>query len=670
MEDKPILVSIGYSTCHWCHVMERESFEDRAIAALMNEHFVNIKVDREERPDVDKIYMTAVSAMTGQGGWPLNMFLTPDLKPFYGGTYYPPEARWGHPAWRDVLEQIAAAWKDPSQRQRILEAGNHLSGTLTRLATLSHQAEEFNPETFRRAYDELLSIFDGDRGGFGPAPKFPMPVYHNFLLRYSQRFGEPKALAASLDTLVAMANGGIFDHVGGGFSRYSTDPAWRLPHFEKMLYDNAQLALNYVEAFQISQQHELERVARSVLAYVRCNLAHPQGGFYSAEDADSLPDSQSSNKREGAFYAWEESEVRAILRKSDSDLFCFHFGIRSEGNVAQDPLGEFRNQNVLYVAHAFPETAHQFGLSVAEVEKRIGRAVKMLFEIRSRRPRPHLDDKVITAWNGLMISAFARASQVFGDRSYLESAQRAADFLKQSLYEPVTKVLFRRWRDGERAIRGTSDDYAFLALGLLDLYESDFNWLWLDWAQELADRLLTHFSDPDSGALFMTEANADPHLLARVKEDMDNVEPSASSIAALVFTRLGQLIGDATYESAARRLLKAYSGLLREHPRAMPQMLVAADWLTQEARSVIIVGQPENADTQALVRVVHSQFIEPRTVHVFHPRELGLYVKRMPFIANMKMVQGRATAYVCVKHVCQTPTSDPAELAKQLWFRS
>jgi uncharacterized protein YyaL (SSP411 family) len=670
-EDKPILVSIGYSTCHWCHVMEKESYEDVAVAKLMNHYLINIKVDREERPDVDKIYMTAVSAMTGQGGWPLNMFLTPDLKPIYGGTYFPPDAKWGQPAWKDVVTQVGQSWLASGSRKKMLEAASNITEALKKYTEMSHDPLQLEPIWLNQAFEAFRATYDSEYGGFGPAPKFPMPVYHNFLLRYYARNRNPHppsghplpdgrgptavdllppgeggqrpdegaiALNMSLDTLRAMAKGGIYDHLGGGFARYSTDERWHIPHFEKMLYDNAQLAINYLEAYQITHVDDLKQVAEEILQYIQRDMTHPDGGFYSAEDADSLPEPGSKENKEGAFYVWEKKEILNTLGPKDGERFCAAYGVESAGNARSDPHGEFIGKNILFLANP------------SEV-KTLSEARKKLFEVRLKRPRPHLDDKIIAGWNGLMISAFAKAYQVLGEATYLASAQKAAEFLKQNLYDPKTKDLYRRWRDGERQARGISDDYVFVVQGLLDLYETDFNHEWLEWAIELTNIATEHFYDANNGGLFMTAAGQDDHLILRIKEDMDNVEPSASSIGTHNFLRLAQYTGRNEYQEMAEKTLRGFGANLKVSPRGMPQMLVALDFALTEPRQIVIAGKPDAEDTRRLLQTLNQHFIPVKIV-----------AQTLPFSADMKAIDGKATAYLCTHHTCKEPTNDPRVL--------
>jgi uncharacterized protein YyaL (SSP411 family) len=429
-------------------------------------------------------------------------------------------------------------------------------------------------------------------------------------------------------------------------ARYSTDENWHIPHFEKMLYDNAQLVINYLDAYQITHEEGFKRVAQEILAYIQRDMTHPEGGFYSAEDADSLPTADAKEKKEGAFYVWERDEILGIVGDKAGELFCFRYGVREGGNAAQDPHGEFTNKNILYIAHSISESARKFNLSESDAAMLLEQAKKKLLEARSRLPRPHLDDKIISAWNGLMISAFARAYQVLGDKTYLESAQRAANFLKNNLYDPQTQELYRRWRDNDRQAKGIADDYAFVVQGLLDLYESDFNPVWLAWALELTQAQDKRFYDAEKGGFFMTALDQDDHLLLRVKEDMDNVEPSASSVAALNLLRLSQLTDRDDLAQIAQKTLNAFGGHLKETPRAMPQMLVALDFQLTEPRQIVIAGKADAQDTEALFRALHEQFIPVKTVVLAGPD------------APQKPLQGKAAAYVCIHHTCKQPTSD------------
>jgi len=662
-DNKPVLISIGYSTCHWCHVMEHESFENAEMAALMNDGFVCIKVDREERPDVDAIYMSAVQAMAGQGGWPLNVFVTPDREPFFGGTYFPPDARWGHPGWREVLSQISAAWQDPKERERIREIGQNLTQALQKHAARVSVPLAGDASWLDGGFQVLKESFDAARGGFSKAPKFPMPVYHNFLLRHPN----PEARPMSLATLRAMAQGGLYDQLGGGFARYSTDDQWHIPHFEKMLYDNAQLVVNYLEAYQISGEDDFRNVVRETLDYIHREMTHPDGGYYSAEDADSLPTAAAKEKIEGAFYVWEQGDIDNLLGKSLAELFNFRYGVRAQGNAASDPHGDFKNKNILYQAHPIPETAREFKLTIEETSQRLNEARTRLFAARAKRPRPHLDDKIITGWNGLMISAMARAYQVLGGARDLASAQKAARFVRMKLWDERTKRLFRRWRDDQADVRAIADDYAFLTQALLDLYEADFDTQWLDWAMSLTETMIKDYEDIDHGGFFLTALDQDPHLLYRSKEDQDNVEPSASAIAAVNLLRLAQLTGREEYLRKAERTLQSSGSMMKSMPRAMPQMLVALQWGLTDPMQIVVAGVPGAADTEALLAVVRKAFIPQKVVMLVDGGKNQAWLsERLDYLKTMTPLAGKATAYVCEKRICKKPVQSTAELEKLL----
>ncbi len=496
-EDKPIFLSVGYSTCHWCHVMERESFENEQLAAILNRWFVPVKVDREERPDVDRIYMTFVQASTGSGGWPMSVFLTPELKPFFGGTYFPPDNRYGRPGFGAILERIAQAWRD--DRGRIVQSSGDV------IAQLAQYSGATGPSTgapdkavLDSAFQHFRRMFDSAHGGFGSAPKFPRPVVFNFLLRYYARTNRHEALDMTLETLRAMANGGMHDQLGGGFHRYSVDERWFVPHFEKMLYDQAQLAISYLEAFQITHDPFYAKIARSTLDYVLRDMTHPEGGFYSAEDADSVIDpANPKEKGEGAFYIWSAQELKNELK--DYPRFASIYGVGDNGNVQDDPHGEFTGKNILYLREPLDDAA----------EAELQAAKTALLAIRSKRVRPHLDDKILTAWNGLMIWAFAKGAQILNEPRYLEAAQRAASFILTLMYDANSGVLQRRYRDGEAAIAGFLDDYAFFIGALLDLYEADFDPRHVETAMALTDKMRALFEDPVGGGFFST-AEGDP----------------------------------------------------------------------------------------------------------------------------------------------------------------
>jgi uncharacterized protein YyaL (SSP411 family) len=648
-EDKPVFLSIGYSTCHWCHVMERESFENDAIAQLLNRDYVAIKVDREERPDVDRVYMTFVQATTGSGGWPMSVWLTPDLKPFYGGTYFPPENRWGNPGFASVLTQIAAAWQ--SDRQKIDESARDVVEQLKKSSAVQARAgagriDAAAPDSgfsvFRRTFDAKL-------GGFGGPPKFPRPSVHNFLLRYYARTKNQEALDMVLLTLREMAKGGMNDQLGGGFHRYSVDERWFVPHFEKMLYDQGQLVTSYLEAFQITGEAPYADTARRTLDYVLRDMTDAGGAFYSAEDADSVIDpAHPHEKGEGAFYIWAADEIRALLPQPEA--LMRRYGVRENGNVEYDPHGEFTGKNILYQAE--------------DGEADLEEARRILLQARSKRVRPHLDDKILTAWNGLMISAFAMAGAALRDSRYAEAARRAAEFILEHMYRDG--VLLRRYRAGEAAIPAFLDDYALFAQALLDLYETQFDPRHLDLAITLTRQMRERFEDPDQGGFFSSPAG-DASLVMRVKDDYDGAEPSGNSVAIQNLLRLAQMTDDDQFRASAARALAAFESRLSLAPSALPQMLAACEFVLGQPRQIVVAGERGAADTEALLAAIHTRYMPHRIVLLIDSGETrARLAANIPSLAGMQPLHGRAAAYVCRDYTCQLPVSDPAALDELL----
>ena len=657
-ENKPIFLSIGYSTCHWCHVMERESFEKEDVAALLNRDFVSIKVDREERPDVDRIYMAYVQAATGSGGWPMSVWLTPELQPFVGGTYFPPEERYGRPGFPAILERIAAAWRD--ERPRIQEQSARILEQIGAAASLEPHSEA-RPEALDQAFQYFQRTFDARLGGFGQAPKFPRPVIHNFLLRYYARTQNEEALRMSLQTLRAMARGGMNDQLGGGFHRYSVDAYWFVPHFEKMLYDQAQLAVSYLEAFQISGEQAFASEARRILDYVLRDMTHPEGGFYSAEDADSIIDpAHPHEKGEGAFYVWPSAGVEQVLGAETARYLFHRFGVEDEGNVHNDPQGEFGRLNILFEAHTAVETAHHFDQPLEQLLPVLERASAELLAHRGKRPRPHLDDKILTAWNGMMISAFARAGAVLDDGRYREAARRAADFVRAKLM-PDGKLL-RRFRDGDAAIPAFLDDYAAFTQALLDLLETAYRTDDLALAISLAERQSELFEDRENGAFFSSR-KAGEDIVLRMKEDYDGAEPSGNSVAAMNLLRLARITGRPDFQASADRTLRAFASRMNEMPAAVPQMMAAFAYsLTPPKQVVIAGGQDQDKTLRAMLNAVHARFLPDYTLLVASE---GL-AKLAPAIAALVSKDGLATAYVCENYTCQLPTTDRERLIQLL----
>jgi hypothetical protein len=685
-ENKPIFLSVGYSTCHWCHVMAHESFENEEVAAIMNREFVNIKVDREERPDVDRVYMTFVQATTGSGGWPMSVWLTPDLKPFVGGTYFPPEERYGQPAFKKVLERIATAWKQ--DHDKIVEQGSKIVEALRESQSAAPVEGKIDGSVVDAAYRQLDRSFDPKEGGFGNAPKFPRPVTLNFLTRfYARKVGHASglpstdkasgthalplhALDMTLFTLRKMAAGGMHDHIGGGFHRYSVDRYWHVPHFEKMLYDQAQLAVAYLGAFQITKDKQYESVARDILDYVARDMTSKEGGFFSAEDADSPVvgiDDTGHKTAEGAFYVWTKKEIDDALGDL-AEVFDFHYGVQAHGNAPEgsDPHDEFRGKNILIERHTIAETARHFKKSEAEIEKMLTQSRKKLFAIRAQRPRPHLDDKIISAWNGLMISAYARAAQVIDEPRYLEIATRSANFVRTKLFDPSRKILYRSYREGRSNIEGFADDYALVIQGLLDLYEASFDVEWLKFAiqlQEIQDRL---FFDEKNGGYF-SNSGRDESVFVRMKDDNDGAEPAASSIAALNLLRLSQIYDDPKLAERAKKTIDAFATILLQFPSGMPQILVALENSLGKPRQIVIAGKKDSAETKALLKEVHRHFLPNTIVILADANEGQKYLgERNEAVRAMSLVEGKPAAYVCENFTCKAPVTDLKQLSDLL----
>ena len=679
---KPIFLSIGYATCHWCHVMERESFENLGVAKVLNDHFISIKVDREERPDVDRVYMTFVQATTGSGGWPMSVWLTPDLQPFFGGTYYPPRSQWGRPGFVDVLSEVNRAWRD--DRANVVKSAAEIVARLEQMALGQNDRRTPDAGALAKTYQQFAQTFDARRGGFGDAPKFPRPSELLFLLREHKRTGDDVPRAMVVQTLRAMALGGMRDHIGGGFHRYSVDGNWRVPHFEKMLYDQAQLVLAYLEAAQASDDPFFAQVAEDTLQYVQRDMTDEAGGFYSAEDADSIPPGSegdpTSHKMEGAFYIGGQDEVRAALG-DDSLVFEGRYGVLPSGNAPFDPQQEFVNKNLLHTAQSIADLARASGKTPVDIAEILLGTRKVLFDVRNKRPRPQLDDKVLTAWNGLMIAACARAARVLGHHSlgddgsaeegprgdgaaaarHLESAVRAATFIKQTMWDADTGRLLRRYRAGDAAIEAYAEDFAYLVFGVLELFQATGQADWLAWARALQARQDELFGDGESGGWFST-TGADPSVLLRMKEDYDGAEPSPTAVSAMNCWTLAHLTGVASYRERAAAALASFGGRLEDQGRAVPFMASVLSASLAISEQIVIVGRRGAADTQALWRAAHQRY-RPFTVMVLaDPAEQAALAMHMPWVAEMKMIDNRATAYVCRDFACDAPTTDASVL--------
>ncbi len=685
-EEKPIFLSIGYSTCHWCHVMERESFEHPGIAALLNEHFVSIKVDREERPDVDRVYMAFVQATTGSGGWPMSVWLTPGLRPFFGGTYFPPDSRWGRAGFPDVLREVAARWT--SNRGELLQSADAMLDRLRGMhapdraggaggsardaagAGAGPRGGVAGVDALAAGVRQFEAAFDARHGGFGGAPKFPRPAELLFLLREAARSGHANARRMAVATLEAMAAGGMRDHVGGGFHRYSVDAAWRVPHFEKMLYDQAQIVLACLEAGQAAGAGALLQVAEDTIEYVRRDLTSPEGAFHSAEDADSLPPSAAGTdaaQAEGAFYLWTAAEVDELLGP-DAEVAKRRLGIQAGGNAPRDPLGEFRGRNIPFLQQEVGEIAKLTGRTADDVTAALGAARRTLFAARAGRPRPHRDDKVLAAWNGLMIAALARAAHVLDGAAAADSLQaaiRGAAFARERLWDADRRILRRRARGGAVSIDGYAEDYACLVWGLLELFQTSGDPAWLDWAVELQARQDALFWDEEGGGWFATTGD-DPSVLLRIKEEYDGAEPAAGSVAAGNLLTLSHLRDDRDAASRAERTLARFGTRFGQAARAVPLMMAALVRYHAPATQVVILGEP-GRETRALERVVAARYL-PFAVRLRATPGAGQarLAERVPFVGALRTIGGRPTAYVCAGFTCREPVTDPARLDEQL----
>ncbi|UYN89504.1 MAG: thioredoxin domain-containing protein [Anaerolineales bacterium] len=636
-EDKPIFLSIGYAACHWCHVMAHESFEDEATAAYMNEHFINIKVDREERPDIDGIYMTAVVAMTGSGGWPMSVFMTPDGQPFLGGTYFPPVARYNMPSFMDALQHVQRLWSE--ERDKVLENGRIITQHLQAQGTAPAGGDSLQPEALSQAVMALAQAYDWRHGGWGQAPKFPQPMTIDFLLARATQ-GDQLALDMARHAMQSMALGGMYDVVGGGFARYSVDDYWRVPHFEKMLYDNALLARAYLHGYLVTEDEALRQVCERTLDFVARELRHADGGFYSSLDADS-------EGEEGKFYVWSLAEIQASLDKHLAELVIAAYGVTEAGN--------FDGHNVLQRVKDDAALATQFGIDAAAVRQQLEAAHATLLTVRADRVRPGTDDKVLTAWNGLMLIAFAEAARYLNRPDYLQVAQTNADFLLRELHDGSR--LLRSWRAGQAAHNGYLEDYAALTLGLLALYQSDGDVRWYAAAEKLAGELTQHFADP-AGGFFDTRDDHET-LLTRPKDMQDNATPSGGALAALALLQLHAYTGKAAWHETASTMLAGISTAALRYPTAFAQWLCAGSWLLAGGREIAVVGEAADA-------LLHTLWSSWRPFDVAAVSPYPPPAGSPPLLAERPLKDGKATAYVCRNFACQLPVNSADELAQQL----
>ena len=640
-EDKPIFLSIGYATCHWCHVMAHESFEDGEVAQLLNKDFIAIKVDREERPDVDKIYMSVCQALTGRGGWPLSIFMTPEGNPFFAGTYFPKSSRMGLPGFMDIINQIAALWQgDP---ERLLRTSEEITSHIRSRPDSSTPVHALGPDTLKKGYLQFERTFDPNWGGFGPAPKFPSPHHLTFLLRWHKRSSGSKALEMIEKTLDAMRRGGIFDQIGFGFHRYSVDERWLVPHFEKMLYDQALLAMAYTEAYQATGKVKFAQVAREIFTYVLRDMEAPHGGFYSAEDADS-------EGKEGLFYLWTPQEVKKHLGEELGDLLCRFFDIGEAGNFEE-------GRSIPHMPVSPQIFAKKEGMDLTGLEAALKDARNRLLDIRKKRIHPLKDDKILTSWNGLMIAALAKGYQVLGDQAYADAARRAADFILKNLRTAGGRLL-RRYRQGDAAYPGYLDDYAFLVWGLVELYEATFEISYLEEAIALNESMIDIFWDKRDGVLYFT-GKGNESLITRSKEIYDGAIPSGNSVAALNFLRLGRMTGNIDLEQRAEQLLRPFSRQVADHPMGYTQLLVALDFMVGPSQEIVIAGDPSLESTRAMIDTIQRSFL-PNKVLLLQPH--GSEGRRLaslsPFVEGMGSVNNRPTVYVCEEYACKRPITD------------
>jgi len=645
-EDKPIFLSIGYSTCHWCHVMEHESFEDSTTAALMNEYFINIKVDREERPDIDNIYMAVCQRITGSGGWPLSIMMTPEKKPFFAGTYFPRERRFNRIGMLELIPQIGEMWRN--DREKLENTAETIVQDL-RESLVHGGTEDIGKEAMKSAFNLFLQQFDHQNGGFGRGNKFPVSHNLSFLLRYWKRTGDSRALHMVEKTLDEMRKGGIYDHIGFGFHRYATDSEWLVPHFEKMLYDQAMNAMAYLEAFQVTNNEEYAQTAREIFTYVLRDMTSPEGGFYSAEDADS-------EGEEGKFYLWTSDEIKLILGENLSQLFMKTYNIRETGNFREEASGRETGRNILYLKESLTELANQTKIDTAR---------QRLYKIRKKRVHPLKDDKILTDWNGLMIVALSKGAQILGEKRYEEAAKKATDFLLKTLRTPEGHLL-KRYRDGVASLPAHLEDYAFTIWGLLELYEITFEVKYLQHAVALMDIMIDIFWDNNDNGFFFT-ANNSKELIVRTKDIYDGPIPSGNSVAALCLLQLSRITGRHEWEQKAAMIGKVFSSNIINYPTGHTFFLSTIDFGLGPSYEIVIVGDSNSKDTQTMLELVYQHYF-PNKVVIFKSTDKPsqqLYAIA-PFTEAYVPINGKTTAYVCQNYVCRAPTTDPSELLKAL----
>ena len=644
-ENKPVFLSVGYSTCHWCHVMAHESFEDPDIGALMNEIFVSIKVDREERPDLDNIYMTVCQLMTGTGGWPLTIVMTPDKKPFFAGTYFPKISMYGRVGLKDLILNIRDIWNE--RPEEVLDSADQITGALQKVSKTS-AGNELDEKVLDNTYEELSNNFDEIHGGFGGAPKFPTAHALLFLLRYWNRNKNERALKMVKETLDSMRNGGIYDHIGFGFHRYSVDPEWMVPHFEKMLYDQAMLATAYIEAFQVTGDKKYRDTAQDIFEYVLRDMQSGEGGFYSAEDADS-------EGVEGKFYTWTKDEIYEVLGEEDAKFASKVFNIKSEGNFSEEPSQTKTGSNIVHLENSTAEISEALGIKKGDVKLKIGKIREKLFNIREKRVHPHKDDKILTDWNGLMIYALSKGAQVFNNEKYLNAAISSADFIITNLCKDSR--LLHRYRDGESAITANLDDYSFFISGLLELYEASFNLKYLQSAIDLNNTLMDHFWDRKRGGFYFTPDDGE-EILVRKKEIYDSAVPSGNSVQMLNLLKISQITENEKLKYNALELEKTFSKDIERTPSAHTQLMAAVDFKLGPSYEIVIAGTPDSEDTAGMLNSIRKNYIPNKTITLRPPDESSKLLEIVDSLKFKKQENSKATAYICSGNTCKSPTTD------------
>jgi uncharacterized protein YyaL (SSP411 family) len=653
IEDKPIFLSIGYSTCHWCHVMERESFEDEEVAEAMNKAFISIKVDREERPDIDTAYMKVCQIMTGSGGWPLTIIMTPEKLPFFAGTYIPKNTGYGRIGILDLISSIQEIWKN--DRSKAHNVTKHIIESLR--YEPSTQSYSLGEETLKFAYYQLSNSFDQRHGGFGTAPKFPTPHKLLYLLRYWKRTGEKKALSMVEQTLQSIRMGGIYDHIGFGVHRYSTDIHWLVPHFEKMLYDQALLSIAYTEMYQVTENEFYRKVSEEIIEYVLENMTSKEGGFYSAEDADS-------EGEEGKFYVWTENEIKNILAPDEVELFIKVNSISKDGNYRDEATRNMTENNILHMKKTYAEYASELGIKEEPLRNILESARKKLQAVRVKRIKPHVDDKILTSWNGLMISALAKAGRAFGEPRYIEVATKAADFILSTMRTPEGNLL-RRYREGDASIPGFLDDFAFFIWSLLEIYESSFNTRYLKLAIEINEAMIHHFWDNKTGGFYLSSKYSE-EVLVKEKEIYDGAIPSANSVALLNLVRLNRLTANPTLKEMASELMDRFSEQISSSPTSYTFFMTALDFIKGPSYEVVITGEQDAKDTKAMFKVLREKFL-PNMVVIFVPNKKNSEITEIASYAKeYTSIMGKATAYVCIDFNCQLPVTNPSDILLHL----